>query len=402
MPESTTLNENEQYDQDCDSAEEELYFNALTLDDEWDETDGDFTKKYNRMKNQLSAMGNQQLPGEATGVKGQILNQINQRVAAKQDELSSKYGNRINLVELFQPGQRKLEDRHVLKDKADRATVEQVLDPRTRVILYKLINNEVLYEINGCISTGKEANVYHAITPEKQDDPNAPPIKSKHVAVKIYKTSILVFKDRDRYVTGEYRFRHGYSKSNPRKMVQLWAEKEMRNLKRLHQANIPCPDTVCLKMHVLVMDLIGSEDGWAAPRLKDASIESREEYLDIYRQLVKILWKMYHKCKLVHADFSEYNLLYHEKKIYVIDVSQSVEHDHPHALEFLRKDCSNTVDFVRKTLDVQIVTVRELFDFIVTDLEAFKLKLNVQEEMTEDEVLDAYLNKVCKHYIDSC
>ena len=25
----------------------------------------------------------------------------------------------------------------------------------------------------------------------------------------------------------------------------------------------------------------------------------------------------------------------------MIDVSQSVEHDHPHALEFLRKDCTN-------------------------------------------------------------
>lgn len=25
----------------------------------------------------------------------------------------------------------------------------------------------------------------------------------------------------------------------------------------------------------------------------------------------------------------------------IIDVSQSVEHDHPHALEFLRKDCAN-------------------------------------------------------------
>jgi RIO kinase 1 len=33
-------------------------------------------------------------------------------------------------------------------------------------------------------------------------------------------------------VSGEYRFRHGYCKSNPRKMVKVWAEKEMRNLKR--------------------------------------------------------------------------------------------------------------------------------------------------------------------------
>ena len=58
------------------------------------------------------------------------------------------------------------------------------------------------------------------------------PDAASGVAVKVFKTSILVFKDRDRYVTGEFRFRRGYAKSNPRKMVRLWAEKEFRNLNR--------------------------------------------------------------------------------------------------------------------------------------------------------------------------
>lgn len=49
------------------------------------------------------------------------------------------------------------------KDKADRATAEQVMDPRTRMILFKLLNRGTLKQIDGCISTGKEANVYHAI-----------------------------------------------------------------------------------------------------------------------------------------------------------------------------------------------------------------------------------------------
>jgi RIO kinase 1 len=37
---------------------------------------------------------------------------------------------------------------------------------------------------------------------------------------------------KDRYVSGEFRFRKGYARHNPRKMVRLWAEKEMRNLLR--------------------------------------------------------------------------------------------------------------------------------------------------------------------------
>ena len=38
------------------------------------------------------------------------------------------------------------------------------MDPRTRMILFKMLSRNVIYEINGCISTGKEANVYYATT----------------------------------------------------------------------------------------------------------------------------------------------------------------------------------------------------------------------------------------------
>ena len=37
-----------------------------------------------------------------------------------------------------------------------------MLDPKTRLMLYKLVNGEVLEAVNGCISTGKEACVFHA------------------------------------------------------------------------------------------------------------------------------------------------------------------------------------------------------------------------------------------------
>ena len=55
------------------------------------------------------------------------------------------------------------------KDKADRATAEQVMDPRTRMIVFKMLSRGIITEINGCISTGKEANVYHATAKDKSD-----------------------------------------------------------------------------------------------------------------------------------------------------------------------------------------------------------------------------------------
>lgn len=50
-----------------------------------------------------------------------------------------------------------------------------------------MLNSGLFSELNGCVSTGKEANVYQAGTADGKD-----------LAVKIYKTSILTFKDRDR------------------------------------------------------------------------------------------------------------------------------------------------------------------------------------------------------------
>jgi RIO kinase 1 len=97
--------------------------------------------------------------------------------------------------------------------------------------------------------------VYHARSTDKE------------YAIKIYKTSILIFKDRERYVEGEFRFRNGPTGKNPRKMVKMWAEKELRNLKRL-QGKIPCPVALVVKSNVLVMDFIG-KDMKAAPKLKD-------------------------------------------------------------------------------------------------------------------------------------
>lgn len=257
------------------------------------------------------------------------------------DKLFRRYANKINIERyegptlpghatnlLIKNDKRVEKDRFRTKDKHDRATVEQVLDPRTRMILFKLLNQGIIAEINGCISTGKEANVYHAISKTGVE-----------FAIKIYKTSILQFKDRDKYVTGEFRFRHGYCRHNPRKMVRTWAEKEFRNLSRLRQGEVNAPEPIFLYSHVLLMGFIGT-NGWPSPKLKDVALTASKPR-KLYRECVETMWRLYNKCKLVHADLSEYNMLYHDGSVIIIDVSQAVEHDHPMALEFLRKDCTN-------------------------------------------------------------
>jgi RIO kinase 1 len=81
------------------------------------------------------------------------------------------------------------------------------------------------------------------------------------VAVKIYRTSILAFRARQTYMIGEHRFRGEYTSSkNPRKMVRVWAEKELRNLKRLEQGGVPAPRVLEVKQNVLVMEFLGDDE----------------------------------------------------------------------------------------------------------------------------------------------
>jgi RIO kinase 1 len=162
-------------------------------------------------------------------------------------------------------------------------------------------------------------------------------------------------------VSGEFRWRFGYNKKNPRKMVKLWAEKEMRNLRRLYAHGILCPEVVALRNHVLVMKFIG-EEGIAAPRLKDAVL-SESRMHQMYLQIVTDMRTMFIKCKLVHADLSEYNILYFKKKLWIIDVSQSVEHDHPRAQVFLKMDCFNVTNYFYSQR-VGTMSVQDLYEFV--------------------------------------
>ncbi|TFK40806.1 RIO1 family-domain-containing protein [Crucibulum laeve] len=388
-----TPDEDEDYDEIDDN-----YDDNRVEDEDWEVAERDFTKQYNRLRQHVAVRtGNAQGSSSALnhGSSVAALPAVNHprnstaptsSVVASQtkpkdrttDQLAAlaKYNSRIAKIDApYQMGvgvNRKGPSAHAnMKDKSDRATNEQVLDPRTRLILFKMIGRGLLHEVNGCVSTGKEANVYHALTSE-----------GTHLALKIYKTSILVFKDRDKYVSGEFRFRKGYSR-NPRKMVRLWAEKEMRNLKRLIAAGIRCPDPIEVRENVLVMTFVGDKEGWASPRLKDAQLET-SELASLYAELVLIVRQMFHQCKLVHADLSEYNILFHEGHLWIIDVSQSVEHDHPAAFDFLRNDIKNVEDFFGR-LGVRVLGLRRCFEFVTRE--------SLGEEVKVDEVLQQWLEQ---------
>ncbi|XP_049876055.1 serine/threonine-protein kinase RIO3 [Pectinophora gossypiella] len=249
--------------------------------------------------------------------------------------------------------------KHKMLDRKEmQATAEMGLDEPTRLILFKLINNGMLENINGIISTGKESVVLHAHGDTSYEDLTVP----KECAIKVFKTTLNEFKTRDKYIEADYRFKDRFSKQNPRKIVHMWAEKEMHNMMRLQKIGVNCPEMVCLKKHILVMSFIG-RDNKPAPKLRDVILKP-EKWQSVYNEVVENMHKMYNVGHIIHADLSEYNILWWENKCWFIDVSQSVQPDHPSGLEFLLRDCRNICNFFDKKGVQDMKSADELFKSI--------------------------------------
>lgn len=235
-----------------------------------------------------------------------------------------------------------------------KSTAEGVMDERSRLVLFKLINAKIIDEVNGIISTGKESNVYHGIGANFEKK-----IDTGEVAIKVFKTRIQEFKNRSSYIKNDYRFNDRLSKSNSHKTIQLWAEKELNNLNRIKKAGILCPYVVMLKKHILVMEFLG-QDGVASPTLREATHLNSTQLARAKTQTIDIMKEMY-KCDLIHADLSEYNLILHKGQVYVIDLGQGVLRGHPFAFKFLLRDCNNISRFFLSRGLAEMMSGPELF-----------------------------------------
>lgn len=260
----------------------------------------------------------------------------------------------------------------------------------TRAIMDGLLIAYKIEKLNGVIGHGKESTVLHATGLDHRDMPN------QEVAIKIFKSdSNMAFKTRNTYNKSKcpsYKFDKPKSKNDS---LNKWAERGFKNLKVMRKAGIDCPDAISLKKHVLVMTFLGS-DARPSPKLREIKLEG-EQLLASYEQVVNIMERMYQTCDLIHGDLSEYNLLWHNEKIFVIDVSQSMFTSHPNANGFLFRDCKNITDFYKKSglAEEHIMNERVLFkrisgkDLSENDVESWTKIENFprnEKLMQEDEM----------------
>lgn len=221
------------------------------------------------------------------------------------------------------------ESRYLRKDSDERKVLEEVFDRATMLAVEELIARKDLGELNGVVNSGKEARVYYGIDRV-----------SRPVAVKIYLISASDFRKRMGYIAGDRRF--GKLPSGSRETIYLWTRKEFKNLQLAETAGVRVPRPIAFLKNILVMEYIGNPPD---PALTFAETEVDEADYDWTFKAIRTLWK---SAKLVHADFSEFNVFKAEGERVLFDMGSAVLASHPQAEGFLKRDVANMVRFFRK------------------------------------------------------
>ncbi len=218
------------------------------------------------------------------------------------------------------------------KDVDEFKVVEGVIDPPTLKVLYKLLNRGAINALHGVISTGKEANVYRG------EDVDGNPL-----AVKIYRMSTAETDFMFEYIIGDPRFKRVRRRS--RSLIPQWATKEYKNLHRFYNAGIRVPKPLDIERNVLIMEFIGDpKSNLPAPLMKNVEIPSP---VKVFNEIMGMIETSYTEAGLVHADLSEYNILWLDGPI-IIDVSQAVLIGHDFAKRYLLRDIQNMTNYFSK------------------------------------------------------
>jgi len=254
-------------------------------------------------------------------------------------KLESKIDNKLNS---------KSKRKHLEDGFKKGKVVNEVLDKPTVMTLYKMITDHVIAYVNGSVSAGKESVVFWGVADDDTD-----------VALKIYLVSTSNFKKREPYLTDDPRFRH--VKKGTKNLVYLWAKKEYRNLSQCYDVGIPVPRPLYVTNNVLAMDFVGV-NGSPCRSLLVSNVEQND-----YEQAISLIRDIYDKAKLVHGDFSEYNIFKTDDGLVVFDLGSAVDLRHPHSKEFLKRDINNITRFFKKK-GMIVEDSNDVFEDIVNEL----------------------------------
>ncbi len=225
----------------------------------------------------------------------------------------------------------------------ERIKVESgVFDREVLLGIDSLLKKKVIDSIDYCISTGKEADVFRGSS------------KKGFFAIKIFRTFTSEFNRYREYWDDEMQIKTKKEKE----IRSMWCAKEYRNLEKISDLGF-APKPIYHLKNINVLEFLG-QNGLPYPQItKCKEMLSENEYLAV----LEYIQKMYER-DLIHADLSEYNMLFDGKKIYLIDFAQGVKRDFEKAQELLTRDIENVNKFFGK-LNIKTTKTEEILKEIV-------------------------------------
>lgn len=226
----------------------------------------------------------------------------------------------------------------------DLKTISGVFDDKTRLDLYKFLNKKQI-QIESLIKEGKESVVFSGST---KDD--------EKVAIKVYRTNAMDFKQISKYLLGDPRF--GKISKTRRTFIYTWCRREFKNLQTAFRGGVTCPKPIDCYKNTLIMSFVG-EGTFPAPRIIDTNLKHPQK---TYDSIIKEMKKL-SKVKLVHGDLSVYNILFPDRPV-LIDFSHSTTPKSQIAPELLKRDVENINSYFSK-LNIRVIKSEKLYkDFI--------------------------------------
>lgn len=156
------------------------------------------------------------------------------------------------------------------------------------------IENGLVDEVVAILGTGKEADVYLGLW------------KGAYLVLKVYRLHRTPHKKKALI---------GYAVDR----MGAIAAKEFTTLQKAYRAGVPVPTPAKRVDNMFTMRFLGDET--KAPLLKDAELAQPEE---VAKQAIAIVEKLL-GAHIVHGDLSEYNLVFWNKSLFVIDFPQAVD-----------------------------------------------------------------------------
>lgn len=191
------------------------------------------------------------------------------------------------------------------------------------------------------IKSGKEATVFLV------------EIDGQLRCLKVYNRIPMAIKANNLYLSGKWfkepSVRKSITKGNRFSqdlLKKLWIKREYYLLKKLFQKGASLPKVFDYNSNSIIMEYLGTKN-LAAPLIKD--IDFSPELAKItFDEIIKSI-KIFLKNGIVHADLSEFNILWWHHKPFIIDFPQAVDiRVNSNYLNLLNRDIDRVTNFFKK------------------------------------------------------